>query len=591
MSELHSTYHSGSSSDMTVHSLRGRPVKTTSSLESQHSHKKFSQFVGARQPVAMEIEDTQEVPDQLATPSRSSAILFTLEGPEYCESQTSASEFSVDRELLGGGGGEEEEEEGGAGRREWLVDPMYHPESDLPAAPQHQWQYKRSKETCAALPCIESMGMCRLDNNHLRFDPSQNYSSGRNSSSPPGGVGGAHSPARNASYDSLSDFAANSNFISRNGSSGSLGQANPAHHPNPLASLSRFTPHPHPTRPHSGHAHQTCGSIDSGYDHSIDFSSLTGSSQSAVTTGMNDSMFVAPRTTLGLNVGNHCNPEHSNVFMKPSNEFCKESVTPVQQDSLPRLSRQLPLSGGSLEKELQATAMKRQESDASCVSTLANPPTMRSDTLDSGATPVWENGDGTGCGEGEEGRGGGEEGTQEEEEEEVFPQRRRSGAFSFPDRKSYTLEHCPQLICRLEEEKEGREEEEEEEEGSYRTDTCQITNTPTTPAPGAERQLEGAQPLQGDADDEVFHETCPNCDGSGRNGLWQSQFHPPGNGPGNGSPGNGIPACPLSIPELRVSCSPPSLTSDLIGQEEREQGDMDSDSGLGTKVMAGCEVS
>ena len=83
----------------------------------------------------------------------------------------------------------------------------------------------------------------------------------------------------------------------------------------------------------------------------------------------------------------------------------------------------------SLRNELEKTAMKRQESDASYVSSTAvRPPTARrSDTLDSSTTPLWPGGEGgSEVGEEEEGENGG-----------TLTRRKRSGAFSYHGRSSH----------------------------------------------------------------------------------------------------------------------------------------------------------
>ena len=296
------------------------------------------------------------------------------------------------------------------------------------------WKYKKSKEMCASLASLESMGMCLLETDHVRFDVRRNYAS---DTSPPStgeedeeedeeeerDNGG--SPCRIESFDSLSDLAGNSNTFSRNGSSNSIGVggvAGMSQAPPTGAPFSSSLPH-HPSHPHqlhTSHLHRSpthhCGSIDSGYsyDNSIDISSLTDSSH----TGISDSLFTGPRFSIGLNAHHHCNPEHSNIFMRPQEFSSETTTTPVTGDTV---AGTLAIDDDSLRDELERTAMKRQESSASYVSsTVARPPTtQRSDTLDSNTTPVGAEG---GC---EEGEGGG-----------TLTRRTRSGAFSYHGRRS-----------------------------------------------------------------------------------------------------------------------------------------------------------
>ena len=294
------------------------------------------------------------------------------------------------------------------------------------------WKYKKSKEMCASLASLESMGMCLLETDHVRFDVRRNYAS---DTSPPStgeeeeeeeeerDNGG--SPCRIESFDSLSDLAGNSNTFSRNGSSNSIGVggvAGMSQAPPTGAPFSSSLPHhpSHPHHPHTSHLHRSpthhCGSIDSGYsyDNSIDISSLTDSSH----TGISDSLFTGPRFSIGLNAHHHCNPEHSNIFMRPQEFSSETTTTPVTGDTV---AGTLAIDDDSLRDELERTAMKRQESSASYVSsTVARPPTtQRSDTLDSNTTPVGAEG---GC---EEGEGGG-----------TLTRRTRSGAFSYHGRRS-----------------------------------------------------------------------------------------------------------------------------------------------------------
>ena len=307
----------------------------------------------------------------------------------------------------------------------------------LPAATgktkrEKTWEYKRSPEMCASLAPLESMGMCRVDMDHVMFDVTRNYAG--EASPPSTGDEDGGSPSRIESFDSLSDLAGNSNTFSRNGSSNSIGVATGgiAHSTHPPSFSSSSFPHhrSHPHVQHTSHPHHPspthhCGSIDSGYsnDNSIDISSLTESSH----TGINDSLFTGPRFSIGLSARHHCNPEHSNIFMGPSEHFSPDSKTPVAREGHVQLMMQM--DDASLRDELEKTAMKRQESDASYVSSTAvrPPTTQRSDTLDSSTTPVWPGGE-----------GGSEEAEEDWENRETLTRRKRSGAFSYHRHSSRT---------------------------------------------------------------------------------------------------------------------------------------------------------
>ena len=303
----------------------------------------------------------------------------------------------------------------------------------LPAATgktkrEKTWEYKRSPDMCASLAPLESMGMCRVDMDHVTFDVTRNYAG--EASPPSTGDEDGGSPSRIESFDSLSDLAGNSNTFSRNGSSNWIGVATGgvtsiAHSTHPPSFSSSSFPHhrSHPHVQHTSHPHHPspthhCGSIDSGYsnDNSIDISSLTESSH----TGMNDSLFTGPRFSIGLSARHHCNPEHSNIFMRPSGHFSPDSTTPVAREGQVELTIQT--DDASLRDELEKTAMKRQESDASYVSSTAvRPPTARRrDTLDSSTTPVWPGGE-----------GGSEGGDEDCENRDTLTRRKRSGAFSY----------------------------------------------------------------------------------------------------------------------------------------------------------------
>ena len=439
-----------------------------------------------------------------------SCFPFSPERFEYCETESSA---SGEQGLLAG-----EEERGGSPAGLGVEEEV----SLLHG--HHVWQYKKSKEMCASLASLESMGMCRLDTGHVRFDITRNYASPTNGVSPPSTTTeeeeeeSMDGPLRIESFDSLSDLAGNSSTFSRNGSSNSIGLAHPQP---PLPSSSHRHNH------HRSPTHQICGSIDSGYsnDNSIDIASLTESSH----TGINDSLLGGPRFVVGLN--SHCNPEHSNVFMKPSNEFGKEPKTPVQQRSPVKVAANLLHRHNNvievdenLQEELEKTAMKRQESDASSASMTVHPPTTRrTDTLDSNTTTVAGSERGSVCGEvGSEGGGDGWDTLT----------RKRSGAFSCHGRSSSTSEDYTAADSRTDGSRTG-----------LTGDAATVTSDSGRGGMSAvkdvrrlarqrQRQLAGER----EGEDEVFETTLsipfPHSE-------------------------DGVPQ-PV-LPEVRVSCSPPPL--------------------------------
>ena len=481
-SELHSTYRSGGSSSnettlLSSHRSNGSQRKPPSL---DHSPKRATWQSAAMADMRKPASSTP--PTREDTECRTHGSSFHLSAPpllaahgahgvpsllprsfDYCESQSSVSELNEERYL---------EEEGETGDC---------PEPSSPATLHRPWHYMKSKELCASLASLESMGMCRVDNG-LRFDPSCNYSSGSGGggnapTSPPGPVDGVDSPSRVTSCDSLSDLAGNSNTFSRNESSNSIGFVN--------------STHPHLPLHHSVHRHAAdsptpliCGSIDSGYsyENSTDISSLTDSSH----TGMNDSVYVGrPRFTIGLDVRNHCNPEHWNVFMNPSNGLCccEDSAVSVDVGKLAKPSCLHIEVDSKLEGDLQQTAMKRQMSDLSCVSTTVR----RSDTLESSTTPVASSEDGRGE-VWSEGGGGGKDST--------LPWRRRSGAFSYSSRVSRSDDDYPQLSYR------GSCRGEKERGDGSNTDTL-----PRPPTSASNHQLH-LQPTVERVEDEVFEDAA-----------------------------------------------------------------------------------
>ena len=561
MTDLRTANQSDCSSELSHHSNHQGTVAKATSLESRHSLKRYSNAF-TRQQVAL--------PN--TPPPNGGPIFFSLEGAEEDILAPSRSES--------GGGGEEGRRM--EGEREWVVDPSFIPDSDTPPPPAPPvWAPRGPKDTCATLACIESMGTCHLDDDLVRFDPAHSYSAHNHpnpSSVDVGSRKNTTSPSRDGSYDSLSDLATNSTSFSRNGSSASLQPS----HPYPPHSHTLTTSHPHHTHLHAAAParQQPCGSIDSGYsnDLSIDLSSLTESCG----TGMSDSLFVGTSRTagrsVGLSLGHHCNPERSNVFLKPSADFRPEPTTPVRTEC----------EGVCGEGEGEVgTGMgrRRRKESGSDGSTDVHPPTLRSDTLDSGATPVWEEEEEKKEEEEEEGEGermatkeevvGGrseyERRGREKREEgggekvEVFSHRRRSGALSFPDRKSYTLERKEQQRFSRSEEREEEEEkgEEEEEEDVFSTvcplnEYCNRFAVPNT-IPNTDTNL------------NVVPNTIPN-------------------GVLNVVPNTDTVPNPNYVPDVRVS-SPAGVFGDLV-MEGGEEGDRDSDSGRGTKVTGtGCEVS
>lgn len=469
------------------------------SLESQNSPRKSappsvtmattdaSQLPISIDTVPMVIRQQRDNPQatlDLLHPTSGVPFPFSPDQHEFGGSQSSPSEYTMDR---------------------LAVDEDLDHMDDLAPLPeatnqQPTWHYKKSKEMCASLASLESMGMCRVDDGRVRFDLSRNYASPTNDPSPLSATeDNLDSPSRIESFDSLSDLAGNSNTFSRNGSSNSIGPGPTVNaHPSLLHSSLSTSHH------HRNHI-QDCGSVDSGYsfDNSIDISSVTDSAH----TGMNDSLFTGPRFSIGLNASKHCNPEHSNIFMKPSTEFTGDTVTPVQDGRTVHIE-----ADENLSDELERTAMKRQESDASCVSTAVRPPTTyRSDTLDSNATPFGGS-EGSTIGEG----GGGSDGG------DTLTRRRRSGAFSYHGRSSHTSDDFPMVDSRSE----GR-----------RTGTLE-RGAAKKLAKQRQRQVAGQE--EQEEEDEVF------CKGSQDN---QRHSSPVGLSP--------VPC----VPEVRVSCSPPPLPS------------------------------
>ena len=441
-------------------------------------------------------------------------------------------------------------------------DDLIYDEDDITSLPMatkegRTWQYKRLKDTCAPLASLESMGMCLLETDRITFDVTRNYASPTDNVSPQSAPEDEMgSPSRIESFDSLSDLAGNSNTFSRNGSSNSIGPstataANGSTHQHiPLSTSFPHQPSQHthhhtshtaglhrsPTHHHQHPHHQVCGSIDSGYsnDNSIDITSLTDSSH----TGMNDSIYTGPRFSIGLS--EHCNPENSNIFMKPSDEFSVDSGKACPSDNQLKLtkmaSKQLNITAvddDHLRNDLEQTVMKRQESDASYVSsTVVRPPTtQRSDTLDSNTTPVAG---------GSEGGGSVEEwercGDIDSETLTRTRSRRRSGAFSYHGNS--TTNHPSS---------DHSQDDRTKNTNSLERDPLSLSDVKRLVRERG-RQVTGR--VFGEEDDEVFSNQL--CDHFRENES--SAVYDVDNTSLNGDDGG----CGVFLPEVRVSCSPPS---------------------------------
>ena len=504
-----------------------------------------------RQPSSVTVETvsmammTPHDDEELRVPDAtcgSGAFLLPPERFEISDSHSSTSE--MERHLLA------------ADEEIANYDPLGDDVTALPTTSKESktWHYKKSTEMCASLASLESMGMCQVDTDRVTFDLSRNYASPTNDVSPPSGEE-VESPSQIESYDSLSDLAGNSNTFSRNGSSNSIGPA-PSGNATQQPSLLPSSLPQHPSQLHRSPTHHICGSIDSGYsnDNSIDISSLTDSAH----TGMNDSLFTGPRFSVELSAGKHCNPEHSNILlMKHTEAFPAEARAAFAQRNALKSritsARHLCIDDESLRNQLEKTAMKRQESDASYVSSTAvrPPTTRRSDTLDSNTTPVRAESVDGGSEEGCDGRG-------------TLTRRRRSGAFSYHGRHSYSSGDYSTIDSR--------------EDGITPHDASMDALHPKTLvelrriAKQRQRQVSGErETVQGEGEageeDDVFNfprmpggvDVCSNDVDMCYGGV--DVCH------------SGVSPCP---PEVRVSCSPspPPLPSRWI------EGDTCSDSEL-----------
>ena len=347
VSDLHNLHHSGSSDPPPYSSSSSshlgnrtprRPQLSDSNHSQQHnsSHKKTSGLVSTtgswHSPHSTNINATDDEPqhtfssteavDKITMTTKNARedtqLKATFDIPRSASGTTTMIPYSlqmsdthsntsdIDRQLLA------------------VDDDLIYDEDDITSLPMatkegRTWQYKRSKDTCAPLASLESMGMCLLETDRITFDVTRNYASPTENVSPQSAPEDEMgSPSRIESFDSLSDLAGNSNTFSRNGSSNSIGPSTATaanssthqeiplstslphqqsqhthHHTSHTAGLHRSPTHHH-QHPH----HQVCGSIDSGYsnDNSIDITSLTDSSH----TGMNDSIYTGPRFSIGL---------------------------------------------------------------------------------------------------------------------------------------------------------------------------------------------------------------------------------------------------------------------------------------------------
>ena len=271
--------------------------------------------------------------------------------------------------------------------------------------------FKVSKESCATLASCESMGFCPIADGFVHFDPSCHYTSE------------AAQPQRNCSYDSLSELSHGP--MSRNVSSTSLGL------PMSLGPLSFHTA----TKTGLYNAHGTLISrsidSDSGYDQSL--SSLTESSKESATDSLMQSLNCDPAL--------HCNPEHSilsnwqnlkneslelassSAATQQTREVCANESS--QREAKKRAVFQNSLSVDEYSNTATAGSFRNESfSDSSSSTCAPNPSFEGSNTVSAYTTS-----------------------TSESQSDNVFIEgditpitRRRSGAFSFKNRKSYTSE-------------------------------------------------------------------------------------------------------------------------------------------------------
>ena len=277
--------------------------------------------------------------------------------------------------------------------------------------------YKVSKQSCATLASCESMGFCPLADGFIQFDPSRRYSA--ETSQPP----------RNGSSGSLSDLSHSGNPLSRNTSSNSLGLQTS------LGSLPLSTPGR--TNLYSANNRLVCGSMDSdsGYDQSM--SSFTESSKESCTT---DSLMLSSSCAQ-----TYCNPECSVLSLQ------NLTLEPGTCGSTATLRDRERRGGESTEKKTAGLATSCSIDEYSNTATAGS---MRNESLSDSSSTTWapnHSFDGSNttmaC--------TASTSTSESQSDNVFTEgditpmtRRRSGAFSFKNRKSWTCEDRSNFVER-----------------------------------------------------------------------------------------------------------------------------------------------
>ncbi len=292
---------------------------------------------------------------------------------------------------------------------------------DLPT----ECHFKTDRESCATLASCESMGRCPLGtSDYIQFDPSKKYHLSED-----------QPPLRNLSFESLiSDVSQLSRNTSFNSLSIRSSLTSSANYP-----LSLGAPPPNPSPPIN---HQVCGSLDSGYDQSLSVSSYTDSSRDSCTT---DSLLLSSAGQGRTEVSKVC---YNPGALVPS----IECVEPDQSfDSLRGEFLERGGVNGYTYGRLEALSTaachsaSSHSSDATCV------PLDVTDTLNycqqtssgSSHSSVFAQPDqegSIGSGRSVDGSLGG--GKDERELEDLPPMyRRRSGAFSQPNRHIRTIQH------------------------------------------------------------------------------------------------------------------------------------------------------
>ena len=274
--------------------------------------------------------------------------------------------------------------------------------------------FKVSKGSCATLASCESMGFCPLADGFVHFDPSCRYAPETSSQ-----------PRRNCSYDSLSDLSHGP--MSRNASSNSLGLPMS---PGPLSFHA-----PTKTGLFSTHGPVISRSIDSdsGYDQSL--SSLTESSKESATDSLMQSLNYDPDL--------HCNPEHS--ILPTWQNLKNETLEPSSSGAEPQRSREAcPSESRQREEGKRATFQNSfsvdEYSNAATAGSFRNESFSDSSSSTCAPNPSFD---------GSNTVSAYTNSTSESQSDTVFIEgevtpisRRRSGAFSFKNKKSYTSEEC-----------------------------------------------------------------------------------------------------------------------------------------------------